>query len=75
MDNNETQETTLQVDKAQPKELCRITVVFPLRDDTSAMNLRREIAKWLANDPQAQITFTIASLPGQFIPPSGPEKA
>jgi hypothetical protein len=66
MDNNEQNETTLQVDKAQPKEFCRITVVFPLRDDTCALNLRREIAKWLVADPQAQITFTIASLPGQF---------
>jgi len=68
MDDNGTSETTLQVDKSQPKEFCRITVVFPVRDETCAMNLRREIAKWLAADPQAQITFTIASLPGHTMP-------
>lgn len=60
--------SSLQVEKATPNEYCRITVVFPMRDDTCAMNLRREIARWLAADPQAQITFTIASLPGGLIP-------
>lgn len=74
MDNNVPNETLLQVDQTQTKEFCRITVVFPLRDDTCAMNLRREIAKWLSADPLAQITFTIASLPGQFLPPVLTEK-
>lgn len=65
--------STLQVEKATAKEFCRITVVFPLRDARCAMELRQEIATRLAADPQAQITFTIASLPGQFLNMVKPE--
>ena len=60
--------------KEQPqesaKEFCKITVAFPMLNLRQATELYGIITSRLADVPMAQVTFTIATLPGGLIPKS-----
>ena len=49
---------------AEPqKELCSIRIVFPVESDDQAIEYKKKIAALLAEIPDANITFSIHTMP------------
>lgn len=49
----------------QPKQLCTITIVFPVQSDDEAIAVKRKIGDAVSNIDDARIDFRIMSLPEQ----------
>lgn len=52
------------------KQVCSIRIMFPVVSDEQAIELKKKIAELLTAIPEANIQFSIASIPG--MPPYGP---
>lgn len=48
----------------QPKqEVCTLRIMFPIESDEQAIEYKKRIAEVLKDNPEAQIHFTIMSMP------------
>lgn len=45
-------------------QLCRIMIVFPVKDDVEAINCKKKIAESLVNIQNARMDFNITSMQG-----------
>lgn len=51
----------------QPKkEVCRITIIFPVDSDDQAIDIKKKIKEILAENPEALFNFNIGSM---ILPP------
>ena len=51
------------------QEVCQIRIMFPVSSDEQAIEYKKKVAALLVEIPDAQINFSIMSLPVQPTPP------
>jgi len=51
-----------------PKEICSITIAFPVIDDDMAIDIRKKIKTLLGDTPEVMIDFRIRGLPANVLP-------
>lgn len=56
-----TQEQTMT--EHTPKQFCRLQIVFPASNDDEAMAIKKKVGEAIAGIKNAQITFTLATVP------------
>jgi len=52
----------------ESKEVCSITIAFPVIDDDMAMEVKKKIKAMLADTPDVMIDFRIRGLPANVLP-------
>jgi len=56
------------------KQVCRLTVVFPVESDEVAIEVKRKIAEVVSELPDSQINFGLMSMPSRpLMPPKPPD--
>ena len=56
-------------DKPLPKEICKITLTFPVESDEKALELKKKISEVIAELSDAQVQFSLMNMPTR--PPMG----
>ncbi|KKM84270.1 hypothetical protein LCGC14_1300860 [marine sediment metagenome] len=49
--------------KPAQKEICRMTLTFPVNSDEHAINIKKKISRVLSELQDAQINFSLMNLP------------
>lgn len=45
------------------KEICTLRIMFPIESDEQAIEYKKKVAAVLSDNPEAQIQFSIMSMP------------
>lgn len=53
----------------ETKEICRMTITFPVDTDEQAIELKKKIAEVMKEKPDSQVQFSLMNLPTK--PPMG----
>jgi len=52
----------------RPKELCTLTIAFPVVSDDAAMEVKKKVTAILADNPDAVIDFRMRGMPKNVLP-------
>ena len=55
-------------ENGKSKEVCSITIAFPVVDDDAAIDIKKKIKALLGDTPDVMIDFRIRGLPTNVIP-------
>ena len=48
--------------KIQPKQICSIRIMFPVKSDEEAIEYKRKISDALSDKPEARIEFSLSNM-------------
>ena len=56
-----------EINETEYKQLCNITIMFPVKNDEEGVEVKKKIAVIVADMTNVRLNFTLTSLPSKMV--------